>query len=94
MSDEKRVADKPDVAGGLEDLQREWREKVAQDFPHSKRKYVFEECADALAPHIAAAKEREGKLRKLESEMRDRGFYAIADRLAEILGGGKDGGKA
>jgi hypothetical protein len=62
------VSDTKQAAGGLEALQREWREKRNVPGPSCISTRVFERCADALAPHIAAAKEREEKLWALLNE--------------------------
>ena len=60
----------------LEALEREWREPCAKADGPCPQCIVRIECADALAPHIAAAKEREEKLADLMKKMK---MYAHSD---------------
>lgn len=95
------------AAGGLEALQREWRgldarvkaAAQAAGMPYEDTLYL--ECAETLAPHISAEKEREEKLRALVEQWNRENAYCegndsaafatikCANRLAAILKGGE-----
>ena len=82
------------VAGGLEDLQREWRKRgeacLRMWAVGNHQAEELMRCAEVLAPHIAAAKEREEKLWALVDLLRKRKDWREwfgPDTLAAILGG-------
>ncbi len=91
------MPDKPERAGGLEALQRHliaYSKEPHFDVPSLEATHKCAEVwADALAPHISAAKEREEKLWTLVERMRVNALAphknctnGWAKELAAILG--------